>query len=286
MSYSWYRTDSAYHRHPKMLALKAELKEPMADAYVSRLWSWTQVYAPSGTFSAALIDGLESELGWTGSRGSLAAALEKTGWLDREGSDVFVHDWPDLQGFHVKKARKDADKKRKRRHRASARTERGQNALSATVVVRTAPPTDGRDGRNETDATNETNGTLPGVPLASADELEQQVFEHWRTVMGKTAAALFTKERRAKVRARLAEGRSVADLKLAIDGCSKTPHNIGQNDTGERWDDLELICRNGANVERFMGNARTPPKPATSPPAIRREEPTTPRPEGRVELPR
>ena len=87
MGYSWYRTDSAYHRHPKMLALKTELQQPLADAYVSRLWSWTQVYAPSGRFPASLIVALEAELCWTGSAGSLAAALEKTGWLDRVGAE-------------------------------------------------------------------------------------------------------------------------------------------------------------------------------------------------------
>jgi len=47
-------------------------------------------------------------------------------------------------------------------------------------------------------------------------------------------------------------------LKAAVEGCSKTPHNMGRNDTGQRWDDLELICRDGAHVERFMGNAKAP----------------------------
>jgi hypothetical protein len=131
-----------------MLALKAELNEPLADAYVSRLWSWTQVYAPSGRFPAAIIHAVETELLWTRSAGSLAAALEKCGWLDRDGSDVLVHDWPEMQGYLVKKARKDADKKRKRRERASARTGRGQNAPSTRDSERTAPPTDVTDGRN------------------------------------------------------------------------------------------------------------------------------------------
>lgn len=154
MGYSWYRTDSAYHRHPKMLALKVELDEPLADAYVSRLWSWTQVYAPSGRFSAALIDGLESELGWTGSKGSLAAALEKTGWLERSGEAICVHDWPDFQGYLVKKSKKDADKKRKRRDRESARTAQSVRSDGAAPSPRTAPPTDVTDGRDGRDASS------------------------------------------------------------------------------------------------------------------------------------
>ncbi len=89
------------------------------------------------------------------------------------------------------------------------------------------------------------------------------VFDHWRAVFDKQKAKFDDKRKRA-VRARLAEGRSVADLKQAIDGCSKTPHNMGQNDRGEKYTDLELICRDGPHVERFMANALSPPKPATN----------------------
>lgn len=167
MSYSWYRTDSAYHRHPKMLALKSELQQPLADAYVSRLWSWTQVYAPDGRFSAELVGALEMELGWTGSAGSLAAALEKTGWLDRVDDHFEVHDWPDFQNFLVKKSRKDADKKRKRRERAAKRRLSTVRADNAETSDRTAPPTDRRDGR--TDGRDE--GSLAGKP---AKEPRQQ----------------------------------------------------------------------------------------------------------------
>lgn len=277
MGLSWYRTDSAYHRHPKMLALKTELKEPLADAYVSRLWSWTQVYAPSGRFSSAVVAGLESELLWTGIAGVLAAALEKTGWLDRSGDDFEVHDWPDYQNYYVKKSKKDADKKRKRRSRLSARTESGRRADGAAPSGRTAPPTDGRtDGRYG--RTDVTDGQVK-KPLSSELDLElvdappltfSVVFDHWRKVMGHPDAKAVAKRRKA-VAARLKEGYTVEQLKAAIDGCSKTPHNMGQNDRHERYDDLELICRDGAHVERFL----TKTGPTEAP---------TQRPEGKVTL--
>ena len=54
---------------------------------------------------------------------------------------------------------------------------------------------------------------------------------------------------------------SILDLMAAVDGCAKTPHNMGQNDRGERYDDLELICRDAAHVDRFRANATDPPKP-------------------------
>ena len=89
------------------------------------------------------------------------------------------------------------------------------------------------------------------------------VFEHWKRVMGHPRAVLDKKRERA-VEARLREGRTVAELCQAVDGCAKTPHNMGQNEQGQRYDDLELICRNAGQVERFMRNAFQAPTPASN----------------------
>lgn len=78
------------------------------------------------------------------------------------------------------------------------------------------------------------------------------VFDHWIAVMNKPRARL-TKERKAKVIARLKDY-SIDDLKQAIDGCARSPHHMGQNDTGTIYDDLELICRDGKHVEQFRDN--------------------------------
>lgn len=88
-----------------------------------------------------------------------------------------------------------------------------------------------------------------------------RVFEHWKRVMGHPKALLDPKRKRA-VQARLDEGRTPEDLMLAVDGCARTPHNMGENDRHQRFDDLELICRNGPQVERFMRNATGPPATA------------------------
>lgn len=81
------------------------------------------------------------------------------------------------------------------------------------------------------------------------------VFRYWVKATGRTANAKFSQDRRTKVEARLREGYTVAQLKAAIDGCAATPHNQGKNDRGTRYDDLELICRGGSNVERYGENA-------------------------------
>lgn len=105
-----------------------------------------------------------------------------------------------------------------------------------------------------------TNINTPQPPkggelaLAKPD-LVQTVFNHWITVMGKTAATKLTPARRKKVQARLKEGYTVDQLMTAINGCAKSPFHMGQNDQRTVFDDLELICRSGEKVEGFIQKA-------------------------------
>jgi hypothetical protein len=90
------------------------------------------------------------------------------------------------------------------------------------------------------------------------------VFSHWQKVLNHPNAKL-TEERRRAINARLGEGYTVDDLMTAIDGCARSAFHLGENDTGQRYDDLTLICRNGSKLESFIalkgrkgnGRART-----------------------------
>ena len=81
----------------------------------------------------------------------------------------------------------------------------------------------------------------------------QDIFEFWCTTMKKGKSA-FSVERKNKVLARLKEGYTVQDIKTAITNCSNTPHNMGQNSNGKKYNDLELICRNTTKLEGFRDN--------------------------------
>lgn len=96
----------------------------------------------------------------------------------------------------------------------------------------------------------------PVSPSPTPDAV--QVFEAWKATMGHPKAKLDAKRARA-IKARIADGYTVDDLKLAISGCAATPHNMGKNDRGEKFDDIELICRNSSQVDRFMANATARP---------------------------
>lgn len=88
----------------------------------------------------------------------------------------------------------------------------------------------------------------------------EQVFQEWQRVHNKPKAQ-FSPERRRKVEARLKDY-PIEMLIAAVRGCKKSPHHQGQNDTGTKYDDLELICRDGKHVETFAAMETSPPEQA------------------------
>lgn len=89
------------------------------------------------------------------------------------------------------------------------------------------------------------------------------VFSHYRAHHPKAVPDPQPKSKEWRtIEARLREGFSVGDLCQAIDGCHKTPHNLGQNDKGQKYLGLELIMRNGDQVTRFIENCTKFGKPA------------------------
>lgn len=105
------------------------------------------------------------------------------------------------------------------------------------------------DSVNDNDSDNKEIVTMSAN---ANDTLE--IFNHWKSVMKKSNNSLLNTKRTKAIKARLKEGYTVEQIKMAITGCSMTPHNMGQNENGKKYDDLELICRDGSNVERFANN--------------------------------
>lgn len=88
------------------------------------------------------------------------------------------------------------------------------------------------------------------------------IFLHWKTTLNHPNAVL-DKKRQWIIQKALKLGYQVDQLCQAIDGCSKTPHNMGQNEQGQRYDGLHIILRDADQIERFIRNAHTPPRPQT-----------------------
>lgn len=90
---------------------------------------------------------------------------------------------------------------------------------------------------------------------------QQAVFDYWCYRMNKGSKTKFSAKRKRLVDARLKEGRSVEDIRQAIDGCASSPFHmgLGPKSDGTVYNDLELICRNNEKLEQFMQLYEKPP---------------------------
>jgi len=80
-----------------------------------------------------------------------------------------------------------------------------------------------------------------------------EIFKFWCEIMKKSKAKL-SPERKKKIVSRLKDGFKVEEIKTAIVNCSNTAHNQGRNPQQSKYDDIEIICRTIANLERFRDN--------------------------------
>ena len=78
------------------------------------------------------------------------------------------------------------------------------------------------------------------------------IFQFWQKVMDSPKSVLDDKRKRLIVKA--LRGYSPSDICKAIRGCSKTPHNMGQNDSKTKYNGLGLILRDADHIDRFIRN--------------------------------
>jgi hypothetical protein len=84
------------------------------------------------------------------------------------------------------------------------------------------------------------------------------IFEYWVKKFNKRKTTVFDAERKKKVLAAL-EIYPVEDCFLAIDGCAISPHHNGQNQTGQKYNELELIFRKPTKTDFFIELAENKP---------------------------
>lgn len=93
----------------------------------------------------------------------------------------------------------------------------------------------------------------PDPKLEDDARTARELFEYWQQRCEHPQAKP-TRERLAKVRSRLREGYTAEQIRAAIDGAARAAF---VNDAGKRFDDLELICRNGSKLEDFIARPAT-----------------------------
>lgn len=126
-------------------------------------------------------------------------------------------------------------------------------------LVTESPDTDFPDSANPTQLSKQR------LSKQSNKETEE-IFTFWKEAMSLNGSTLLTDKRKRNIDARLKQGYDIERIKNAIRGCAMSPFHQGQNDSGTKYNDIELICRNGEKVEFFenialANNSHTQDKP-------------------------
>lgn len=79
-------------------------------------------------------------------------------------------------------------------------------------------------------------------------EVAEKLFEYWREQCGHPQAK-FGPKREQAIMARLGGGFTAREIATAIKGAAVGAY---VDERGVKWDDLELICRNEVQVEKFI----------------------------------
>jgi hypothetical protein len=174
----------------------------------------------------------------------LAAKLVEVGLWHPVDGGWQIHDYGDYQrsAAEVRESRA-ADAARKADKR-SGRSPAGQISDSGQFPL-------GVQGDREEESREEKLGPSVLVEHGSTDPV-RPLFVYWQERTGH-ARAMLTKERRQKLKARLSDGYTPEQIREAIDGAVVNPPV--DRDSGVVYDDLMSICRNGAQMERYMQRA-------------------------------
>ena len=103
---------------------------------------------------------------------------------------------------------------------------------------------------------NSNKEKVPSEPMSPT--ATDRVFDHWKATHRHPRAKLDAKRR--KVIQRALRDYSEADLCLAITGYLNSPHHMGQNETGTRYDDIELMLRDAKHIDAGIKFHVEPPR--------------------------
>jgi hypothetical protein len=185
-------------------------------------------------------------------------ALILANWLkpgEHQGAPaLLIPDWNSWLSRSAKARRSKGIRQREWR----ARQSRVDGGVDGRVDADVGASVDGADNKGEgRGKKKEGRGKKSEGKGSAASAAVGVVFHHYQQLH--PTARPGQKERRL-VEARLREGYSADQLCSAIDGCHKTPHNLGANERNTRYLSLGLIMRDSDHVAGFIENDENPPQ--------------------------
>jgi hypothetical protein len=222
---TWVKVDDGLYDHPKFMRV--------SNAAVGL---WTRALAYCGRHN---LDGRVPRrfVELHGTPEEARELLDVNLWIDR-GDEIEIKDF---LKFNPSKRQVEREKKATRERQKKWRESRDRNGVTNSPSTQST-----RDGSGRVSI-----GAGEEPPTTTDDQhavVARELFEHWQRAC-RHPTAKFTRDRQAKIKARLAEGYTPDDIRAAIDGAARGAFT---NDQGVRFDDLELICRSGSKLESFL----------------------------------
>lgn len=87
-------------------------------------------------------------------------------------------------------------------------------------------------------------------PVPASDDV-QRLFDHWVFMLGKNPKRVALGPVRRKVIAKALQLYDFEVLEMAIEGLAASEWHAGDNENGTVYQDIELVLRNEAHIERF-----------------------------------
>lgn len=97
-----------------------------------------------------------------------------------------------------------------------------------------------------------TEVVVPKTSAVPISEIEE-VFNHWVATFrstGRGPTPVLSDKRKSKI-SKAIKDYGVKTCLEAISGCAMSDWHMGENPRGKKYDDIELILRDSAHIERF-----------------------------------
>jgi hypothetical protein len=175
----------------------------------------------------------------------------------------FIDDTWEILQWDKRQFVSDSSAARVAKHRASKK-EGAQEPIkthvtdgNVTVTPQNRTDTDTEQNRTDSEADQKKGKDLVGQ---TQPDPVHTIFAYWQKLMTSPKSVLDAK--RKTLIANALKNYPPSEICKAIRGCSKTPHNMGQNKQNTKYNGLNLILRDAEHIDYFINLDGTNAKPA------------------------
>lgn len=258
---AWAKLDDQLHGHRKIK--RAWKCRPALGLHMMAL-SYSACYDLDGLVPEEFV---EEKLPAKRERDAAVAALVEAGLWEIVDDGWLVHDWDEYNGDAKTREAARAAKSEAGKKGAAARWKPMANdgtchesAISETVAEDGSRGTGVQDPSPSPSPT--TKSSVEPARLDAARERLQgdqvkQVFDMWINSTGRTAQTKLDPKRRRRIVAGLSS-HGLQDCLDAVCGWEKSPFHRGENTDGTKHNEIELLLRDAAHIEKFRDLQRGP----------------------------